>query len=508
MNIGSKKQLLVDDFIIEEKNRWVRRVINQPQRHSSEPIMVGEKAWENWIIVLFGTVLYDEEEKVYKMWYTSGLPKYPVRPFQVCYAISKDGITWQKPKLGIVDYHGSSENNIILPGKVRGLAMFVMKDLKDPDPARRYKALYWDGDLTEVNPELAALLAAGKPMSPKQHAKCYSLATAADKMGICFAFSPDGIHWQSLPEIPQIPVWANNNIGDTNTLLGWDPRIEKYVGYFRIGSTVSRPALTAYRLIGRSVSDDFINWSSAELVLATDELDPPGTELYSMSVFIYEDLYLGLLQIYHDDDRQTLEYQLASSRDGIHWNRVANREIFFPIGPPGSWDRGMIVMPTPVVLEDEIRFYYEGSNLTHYEPDLPKLFGKMVEGERMGGAVGLATLRPDGFVSMDSGPYEGTLSTKLIRFKGKNLILNADAQCKGKPGSIKVGILNYWDGKPIVGYTQKDADPVIGNGIKQVVTWNGKSDIEPLAGCPIRPGYPIRLKFYLQNSKLYSFQFV
>ena len=83
MNIGSKKQLLVDDFIIEEKNRWVRRVINQPQRHSSKPIMVGEKPWENWVIVLFGTVLYDEEEKIYKMWYTSGLAKYPVRPFQI-----------------------------------------------------------------------------------------------------------------------------------------------------------------------------------------------------------------------------------------------------------------------------------------------------------------------------------------------------------------------------------------------------------------------------------------
>ena len=33
----------------------------------------------------------------------------------VCYAESEDGINWNRPNLGLIDYQGSVQNNIIMP---------------------------------------------------------------------------------------------------------------------------------------------------------------------------------------------------------------------------------------------------------------------------------------------------------------------------------------------------------------------------------------------------------
>ena len=52
--------------------------------------------------------------------------------FYICYAESKDGLEWEKPSLGIVDFKGSSCNNIIAEGLG---GAFVMKDTNPDCPA-------------------------------------------------------------------------------------------------------------------------------------------------------------------------------------------------------------------------------------------------------------------------------------------------------------------------------------------------------------------------------------
>ena len=89
---------------------------------------VGTKYSATWFP---GTVLRDEG--VFKMWYMgmmytgSGVANY------TCYATSDDGISWTKPNLGMVDFGGNTNNNIIGGGS----ASVSIDEAAEPE--RRYK---------------------------------------------------------------------------------------------------------------------------------------------------------------------------------------------------------------------------------------------------------------------------------------------------------------------------------------------------------------------------------
>jgi len=86
----------------------------------------------------------------------------------VSYAESRDGFRWIKPSLGLFEWQGSKDNNIVLDGS-RAAAQFhrcltnmdqpsVIKDEADPDPARRYKMIshwesvhYWDNYVAKLD---------------------------------------------------------------------------------------------------------------------------------------------------------------------------------------------------------------------------------------------------------------------------------------------------------------------------------------------------------------------
>ena len=174
------------------------------------------------------------------------------------------------------------------------------------------------------------------------------------------------------------------------------------------------------------MSDDFVNWTDPEDVLAPDAHDPPAVEFYGMPVFRYAGHYLGLLYVFHTRVEEPIQrnfrnfgpidVQLASSRDGINWDRAGDREPFIPNGPPGSIDAGEIfVARGPVAVDDELWFYYSPSATEHG-----------VTGRS--GPICLAKLRRDGFVSVDAGDETGTLVTKPFHCEGGPLTINAAAR--------------------------------------------------------------------------------
>ena len=69
-----------------------------------------------------GTVLFDEQDNLFKMWYTiwNSYEYYNKLPFSynVLYAESKDGMNWEKPILDLFDIKGTigKNNNIIKLG--------------------------------------------------------------------------------------------------------------------------------------------------------------------------------------------------------------------------------------------------------------------------------------------------------------------------------------------------------------------------------------------------------
>ena len=181
------------------------------------------------------------------------------------------------------------------------------------------------------------------------------------------------------------------------------------------------------------MSDDFVHWSAPEVVFAPDGEDPPGLEIYGMSVFKHEGLYLGLPWTFHTYPEEpiirgggTIDVQLAASRDGRRWERVGDRQPFIPLGPPGSVDRAMIfTAKEPVVVGDELWFYYGAYDGEH---------GVAART----GTICLAKLRQDGYVSLDADDSGGTVLTEPFICAGEQLTINVDA----RGGEVAVAVLD------------------------------------------------------------------
>ena len=93
---------------------------------------------------------------------------------RLCLAVSKDGRNWEKPQLGLAEYGGSKDNNLIdfeIEDHVQ--ACVVYHDPDDPDPARRFKMAF---ESSRYNWQLAVAFSAdglkwkvhpGNPLGPK-----------------------------------------------------------------------------------------------------------------------------------------------------------------------------------------------------------------------------------------------------------------------------------------------------------------------------------------------------
>lgn len=467
VEVGTSKQLFIDDLIVDE-TRGVTRTLNQPAKYVGNPIMIPVYPWEGRL-TLYGTVWRDAEEGRFRMWY-QGYGRGGVPPmvfdqgtsrhkgfdgrrllYTIGYATSNDGVFWQRPHLGLVEFEGSTENNLVLSDAGFGN---VIKDDRDADPERLYKALFFEANDPQGTPNMGD--------------------------GVSIAFSPDGLRWTKYAGNPVI-----SRSSDTHALLGWDDLHGKYVSYCR--PSVHEGNMT--RRIGRSVSDDFVSWTDTEDVLAPDDEDPTGMEFYGMPVFKYEGHYLGQLWAYHARPEEpqirfaaTIDVQLASSRDGIAWERVGGRKPFIPNGPPGSIDASEIwTAREPVVMGDELWFYYSGSVSEHG-----------VTGRS--GPICLAKLRLDGFVSVEAGDEMGTLVTKPFRCDGRMLTINASA----RGGLVGVAVLDE-SGTQFQGYSLQECVLFDGDSVRHTVSWREKLSLEDLRG------RHIRLKFYTRSAKLFSF---
>ena len=302
IDIGNHRQLFIDDYLIAESDNVTRR-LHPVTRHASNPIVRPEHAWEGRTTVPQGSVIFDEEEGIYKMWYTTDIQS---KGKGLAYCISRDGIRWEKPELDIVVRDGA-KTNLVIPAKTFGYMYqpyFVIKDVEEEDPSRRYKLAF-----LSIQRDLPRDESATHP---------------GTRRGLGIAFSPDGLHWTKAAD------FASDDIIDISHIM-----VDPYKGgeYAIYGRTLKvlpevRKAWGHHdwfedvyngRAVIRSVSDDFLEWAPADFIMGPDLKDPVSTQIYSMSVFPYEGLYLGLVQRYISKPGiGTIDIQLAVSRDGVH----------------------------------------------------------------------------------------------------------------------------------------------------------------------------------------------
>jgi len=454
----------MDDYIVDD---WwdCRRMVHQPEKHSSNPLIKPEKSWEgpgpgN------GTVLYDEQIGRFRLWgnvWDEELYKTKA-PFSLrgIYYESEDGIHWERPELGLIEWEGNKANNLFFGGDWLYAAICVI-----PLPPR-----------LESRGRFAMLYGTAKAggWQPGQHT-----------MQQRIAFSNDGIHWKDQQENP-----AFKGRSDTYNNIVYNPKRDVFMQYRR--ATVNGHEI---RRIAYSESSDLISWTQPTVIIKPDELDPPM--LYGMAVCGYQGVYLGFLQMFYCDEHVRLpkshqiDIQLTWSRDGITWRRHPERPIFLECGLIGSHDWGMVFVDKEVIeREDCLYIYYRGDARLHTSR-IPG--GKPCN-------FSLATLRKDGFVSVDSiDGRDGYLLTKPLECPGGKLHINART---GSEGYVKVAIRRgdgEFDGDWLPEWNYETNLPVSGDLTDHLVNWKGQENLDAAKG------QSIRLHFWLRDAELFSFRF-
>jgi len=403
------------------------------------PVLLPERREEGTAIG-YASVIRDPEEGLFKIWYIShsdGL---------IRLALSRDGRSWIKR--GVV-MEGWPE------GRVDNLHVTVPTGEVDP----------WFRDARFVGTVY---------FSPSQKTSGY-------QAGIYGIRSLDGERWEvRLPAI--LP-----KIGDRSA-LSLDPHQGIYL-------FTSRPPYEISNAVGASKprkialweSHDLIHWEERGIVLRADENDQEDTELYGMVPFRYGPGFLGILEVYHRD-LERLDVQLAYSPDGLHWQRVRRREVALPCGGEGAWDSHWVapMLNPPLVVDKRLLFFYSGASTKHGSK------------ERHRRAIGVASLRLDGWVSLEAGRMEGEVVTTVLPLNHP-MQLEVNVSC---PTGYFCAEVLHSDGTPMDGY-----EPDLGrleavDVLRHRMSWGNRTVVNPVASglC--------RLRFRLFQGSLFSYRWI
>ena len=474
MNTNSFRQLFIDNFIIERSIN-ISKSLHSPE--SKGPVLTGDKNFQQTGVQTRNAPQWNSQKKAWEWFYWAYYDS-STDARKDHYAISKDGINWDKPDLGLYEFNGAKNMPYDLPGgpTIKGRYMYhILRDEIGQDSSKRYKGFFGSRDR---------------------------------KIG----FSPDGLKWE-FPDIPMIPSYDESH-------LTYDEQSEQFIASVKLHTEWGRSVYL-------STSKDFMEWSDPKLIFHADEIDnenrikriqfaadhpeylaPPVIEdrgytaqVYQMAIMPYQGIYIGFPLIFNPAGPSSNNYtglnqtELTVSRDLYNWERVANRELFLGIEKWDSKNFGYHqILPTsrPIIKDDgEIWFYYNAFR----HRGLPKLFSqsfqKFIETNQTS-AICLATLRPDGFVSLDA-KNQGVVITKPIKInRNSSIHINVDST----NGYLAAEVLDPVSMEPLPGYTFENCEKISEDSTDKKINWKTNDKIN---------NDIVRLKFILEKSSIYSF---
>ncbi len=393
VTIDNTRHLVLDSRKIASTSN-VKLVLGKIKKHPANPLFGEEKPWEQRFDNFYGSIVYEEDKKLYRLWWNPFIydpdEGADERENGLEYAYSSDGIQWTKPNLGLVEYVGSTNNNLINRDSGHGHGVF--KDPHESDPAKRYKMI-------------------------------------ARKDGVSVAYSADGLRWSSW--IPAFKAKA-----DTHNNAIWAPTLNKYVAISREfrGERKERR-----RVVARSESDDFLSgWSEVDIVMDGG----PEFQTYANVIFYHAGVYLGLVAIFDTSDGPTdnkVWTELAWSPDTKRWHRICEGTPFIPNsdveGEP-DWGTAYACLNPLFRDTDEVRIYYGGGDGKH---------NRYRDGYLM-----LATMKKDRWAGYEA-KAEGVIETAPVKCDGPDLFVCADVKPGGSVRAEVLGVdgLSAKDCKPV-----------------------------------------------------------
>lgn len=448
IDIGSRRELFVDDILVERVNKIEFRLHHPTELPPPKSPLIGG----------YTTVLKDGA--LYRAYFRDRKPGYEGTTGRegeiTCYAESLDGHEWTYPDLGILNVDSPRGKNVILdhPAFSHNFTPF-MDTRPGVDKAQRFKAI------------------AGRRST-----------------GLHLFASGDGLHWDNMYDHP---VVTSDRFGfDSQNVCFWSEEEQVYHCYFRVWTwnepndhpKASSMSPRGLRTISRSSSPDLVQWSEPVA------MDPnlPGEHLYTNNTQSYSrapHIFIALPTRYVAG-RVGMEkrYPMSGSTDILFMTQRAGsdaytrqfKEAFIRPGfDPRRWENranyvALNVVPTS---DKELSIYHNRG------------------GHRY-------VLRTDGFVSARAGAEEGELLTKPLTFRGERLIANYSTSAAGYLGVE----IQDTAGNPLPGLSLQECERVVGDTIDGQITWKSNPDLKALAG------RPVRLRFVMADCDVYSFRFL
>lgn len=458
---GPWRRLFLDATTVEQSAQ-LDRVFHAAEKVTDRPVIARDEPWEGVSAItgpyVYGTVFRDGD--TLRMWY-----QFLNQGNHVGYAESQDGVTWTKPRLGLIRYDGSTANNLVVSafdptvgGGGHCHNPSVIRRPSAADPNERYVLFGFDSSV-------------GHPRA---------------------AYSPDGFRWRYPAESATQPLFSSSDVVN----FAYDPYEARYFSTWKTRNRRGRAVGIAWSSDGRIWTKPF-----AGPVFVADDLDPDDAQIYGMPAFPYQGLYIGLPWMYraryfrygeysvdklHEaqaDSPRTIDVQLAWSWDLVNWTRPPQRTPFIPRGEKSAWDAGMIVTARmPVIVGDRLYFYYGGTDGVHDQP-------------RVRAGIGLASLRLDGFCSLRARGEPGWLITRREPFREPAVTINARTE---SGGSLRAEILDRRN-RVVPGFSREECVPFQGDAVRHVLRWSQATFPESLMA------RDLKLRFWLQDAELYSY---
>lgn len=411
----------------------------------------------------------------YKLWYVAfdesihneGHEK-ACRP---AYAESDDGIHWERPNLGLVEYQGDTNNNLVLiePAPINAINVKVILDPDDPDPSRLFKmaaeAFWYDDGV-----------------------KCGGT--------VCPLFSADGLRWRiANGAIPVDQRLTKDQLFMPPIHFEAAGGLHRWKGmYFISGQGTD---LHTTHISGRKItlfrSADFVRWSPSRTLgfvregqhgeFATDE----GEEAHEgVCVWHRGNVLLGLYGLWHGGPdwprRPTVSIDLGFlvSNDGLHFREPVNAGVFIRRGEDGEWDQGGLIQGQGFEnVGEETYIWYGAWDPRFTDPYVPR------------GGLGLAILKRDrfGYLSPRDDGAASLVTSELSIDGAASLYVNAGGL--SKDSRLSVEFLDRYE-RTIPDYSGQHAMSVTESGSRVSVRRNGDS---------INYQDPIKVRISFEGSK-------